>query len=313
MFQKVMRILEVQKGQESAEPSTSTKVWVRLPLFLYKRRVPLPERFCLLIDSKWEHPAKNKESKRPSTKFYALALAVMQRLRLPVVDALVAALDSISVLPADSEGLPEDSVDWQTEMAVRKAFKALAGTLKTSVAGSMFIRACFLWTQDLLKMFEILDEVRKEITKISSVVAFALDATADAVQLSAWAMAASVTARWNTWLHHWDIDGTNKGNWHPIQRREALWGGIRAPSRKDERKKGLTSQERINKPQTNQSSRSFWNNKPQSSGVQSNSASSSSPSYYRSSRKPWQCKSTFKPHGQHQQQFTPRGVKPHSS
>ncbi|KAJ6658438.1 hypothetical protein lerEdw1_020142 [Lerista edwardsae] len=82
----------------------------------------------------------------------------MQRLKLPVVDAPVVALGSSSILPVDSEGLPRDSVDRRIEMAVHRAFESAAGALRVSVAGSMFARAVFLWTRDLLTQFDIPDE-----------------------------------------------------------------------------------------------------------------------------------------------------------
>lgn len=59
------------------------------------------------------------------------------------MDAPVAALGSTSVLPADSEGLPKDSVDRRIEMV---AFEDAAGTLKALVVGFMFTRASYLWT-----------------------------------------------------------------------------------------------------------------------------------------------------------------------
>lgn len=86
------------------------------------------------------------------------------------------------------------------------SFEAAGGALKASVAGSMFSRACYLQTQDLLKNFEILEDARRDIRKISSASAFASDATADAVQPNAWAMAATVTVRRNTQLRHWDVN-----------------------------------------------------------------------------------------------------------
>ncbi|KAJ6661856.1 hypothetical protein lerEdw1_013027 [Lerista edwardsae] len=79
----------------------------------------------------------------------------MQRFRTPVVDAPVAAIGSSSVLPVDSDGLPRDPVDRRIEQAVRRAFDAAAGSLRASVAGSMFSRAVFLWIRELLADFDV--------------------------------------------------------------------------------------------------------------------------------------------------------------
>ncbi|KAJ6662685.1 hypothetical protein lerEdw1_011325 [Lerista edwardsae] len=80
---------------------------------------------------------------------------LMQRFRTPVVDAPVAAIGSSSVLPVDSDGLPRDPVDRRIEQAVRRAFDAAAGSLRASVAGSMFSRAVFLWIRELLADFDV--------------------------------------------------------------------------------------------------------------------------------------------------------------
>ncbi|KAJ6653112.1 hypothetical protein lerEdw1_010198 [Lerista edwardsae] len=84
----------------------------------------------------------------------------MQRFRTPVVDAPVAAIGSSSVLPVDSDGLPRDPVDRRIEQAVRRAFDAAAGSLRASVAGSMFSRAVFLWIRELLADFDVPAEMR---------------------------------------------------------------------------------------------------------------------------------------------------------
>ncbi|KAJ6650512.1 hypothetical protein lerEdw1_006917 [Lerista edwardsae] len=99
--------------------------------------------FCdivLLLDG---HP-------RPAHKAILAA-----RSRTPVVDAPVAAIGSSSVLPVDSDGLPRDPVDRRIEQAVRRAFDAAAGSLRASVAGSMFSRAVFLWIRELLADFDV--------------------------------------------------------------------------------------------------------------------------------------------------------------
>ncbi|KAJ6668811.1 hypothetical protein lerEdw1_012295 [Lerista edwardsae] len=88
------------------------------------------------------------------TLFDRLCL-MMQRFRTPVVDAPVAAIGSSSVLPVDSDGLPRDPVDRRIEQAVRRAFDAAAGSLRASVAGSMFSRAVFLWIRELLADFDV--------------------------------------------------------------------------------------------------------------------------------------------------------------
>ncbi|KAJ6659638.1 hypothetical protein lerEdw1_018607 [Lerista edwardsae] len=54
-----------------------------------------------------------------------------------------------------------DAVDLRIEKAVCKAFEASAGALKTLVAGSLFARAMYLWTRDLMKDFDIPKEAWK--------------------------------------------------------------------------------------------------------------------------------------------------------
>lgn len=82
-------------------------------------------------------------------------------MKLPVVDAPVDAIGSSSVLPTDSEGLPKDPVDRRIEMAVRKSFEVAAGTLKASVASSLFIRVTYLWAKGLIKNFDIRRKLRR--------------------------------------------------------------------------------------------------------------------------------------------------------
>ncbi|KAJ6652897.1 hypothetical protein lerEdw1_010555, partial [Lerista edwardsae] len=59
----------------------------------------------------------------------------------------------------DSDGLPRDPVDRRIEQAVRRAFDAAAGSLRASVAGSMFSRAVFLWIRELLADFDVPAEI----------------------------------------------------------------------------------------------------------------------------------------------------------
>ncbi|KAJ6665841.1 hypothetical protein lerEdw1_001313 [Lerista edwardsae] len=104
-----------------------SKSYLKDPMIVYIGTLDLA-----LIDKEWQNPAKNKDNQRPSTKLYALSNNEMQHLKLPAIDAPVAALGSTSVLPTDSEGLPKDAVDSCIEMAVRKGFEAAAGALKAS-------------------------------------------------------------------------------------------------------------------------------------------------------------------------------------
>lgn len=71
----------------------------------------------------------------------------MQQLKLPLIDAPVEDLGSSFVLICDSEGFRKDPVDWKIEMALRKAFEALAASLRASIAASLFTRASVLWIQ----------------------------------------------------------------------------------------------------------------------------------------------------------------------
>lgn len=95
---------------------------------------------------------------------------------------------------------PRGSVDWRIEVAVHKAFEAAARDLQASVASSLFAGVIFLWIQELMKCFSILEEARKGIKEMLSAAAFISDATSDSMQLSAHAMAASIMALRSTEL-----------------------------------------------------------------------------------------------------------------
>ncbi|KAJ6664875.1 hypothetical protein lerEdw1_005847 [Lerista edwardsae] len=71
----------------------------------------------------------------------------------------VAYINTDSSIEVDSDGLPRDPVDRRIEQAVRRAFDAAAGSLRASVAGSMFSRAVFLWIRELLADFDVPAEI----------------------------------------------------------------------------------------------------------------------------------------------------------
>lgn len=83
MFQMVLRVLELRKGQEPVEPSALSKVWGAAAAFLAQQEPPkgflLPEPFRL-IEEDWDNPARNKESEKPANKLNALSAEAMQQL-----------------------------------------------------------------------------------------------------------------------------------------------------------------------------------------------------------------------------------------
>lgn len=165
----------------------------------------------------------------------------------------------------------------------------------------------------MLKTYDIPDEVRREIRKISSVAAFASDATADTVQFSTCAIAASMTVRCNTWLHHWDMDAAAQSKVVSIPfKGEKLFGEVLELLLVEtkRKKKALPMQEKTTRPQSSQSGRPFCSNKPRSSGASSSTAFLS---FRHGSRQSWQCKSSFKPWSQPAQQFTPQNTQSHSA
>ncbi|KAJ6665222.1 hypothetical protein lerEdw1_004271 [Lerista edwardsae] len=122
-----------QPGPHSAPKAD--RVWGAVDAFPaqqdHPKGFPLPELFRQIIDKEWQAPARNKDSQRPSSKLYELSHEEMKRLKLPAVDAPVAALGSASVLPTDFEGMPKDAVDRRIEAAIRKTFEAAAGSVRT--------------------------------------------------------------------------------------------------------------------------------------------------------------------------------------
>ncbi|KAJ6658850.1 hypothetical protein lerEdw1_019773 [Lerista edwardsae] len=275
---------------------------------------PLPEHFRQLIDKEWQAPAKHRDTQRPSTRHYELTPDEMKRLKLPVVDAPVAALGSACVLPTDFDGMPKDVVDRRIEVAIHKTFDAAAGSLRASAVGSLFARASYLWTRDLLKNFEIPEEARREINKISTAAAFVADATTDVLQLSARAMAGSVAARRNTWLRQWDMDATSQAKVVGIPfKGDKLFGEDLVPLLVETKgkKQALPTRERSIKPQPKQTSKFFRGNRSQTSS--SSSSPQSNPSSFRGHGRTWQRKPGFKSRSHTQPQFPAKGPKSHSA
>lgn len=65
-------------------------------------------------------PTRDKNSSRPSTHLFSLDKEGMQFLKSSLVDALVDALGSFSVLPSDSEGFPKDPTDKKIEFSAQE-------------------------------------------------------------------------------------------------------------------------------------------------------------------------------------------------
>ncbi|KAJ6653623.1 hypothetical protein lerEdw1_009057 [Lerista edwardsae] len=176
----------------------------------------------------------------------------------------------------------------------------------------MFSRAAFLWTRELLADFDVPEEVRKDLRKIEAATAFAADATADAVQLSARSMAASVTVRQNTWLRHWDVDAASQSRVIGLPfKGEKLFGEALVPLLVESKgKKGvLPSREKSSRTQSRSSPQFFRGRRSSFGGAQPSGGTTSSAAYSRSSRRPWQRKSSFRPRGQSAQQPNPKGPK----
>ncbi|KAJ6665456.1 hypothetical protein lerEdw1_003297 [Lerista edwardsae] len=77
MFNKVMRVLELERSQDPSDSASSSKLWGAAAAFPTQfepdKGFILPEYFRLLIEKEWNSPAKNKESQKPSTKLFCIA------------------------------------------------------------------------------------------------------------------------------------------------------------------------------------------------------------------------------------------------
>lgn len=132
-----------------------------------------------LIDREWAYPSKARDNHRPSAHLCTLAQEDMRRLKLPLVDAPVAALGAPSILLSDSEGFPRDVADKRIETAARRCFDAFACALKVTISASLFSRAAWVWINDLVQKYAIPNQALSELKKISLASAFASDATAE--------------------------------------------------------------------------------------------------------------------------------------
>lgn len=78
-------------------------------------------------------------------------------------------------------------------------------SIRASTAGSLFARAAYLWASNLAaRDSDLPEKVKNEVEKTALAPAFAADASLDAVQFSARAMASNVAARRNTWPRNWE-------------------------------------------------------------------------------------------------------------
>lgn len=207
---EVLHILELPvSSQEEAPPDPemprgSTMAFPTEPPPL---RIPLPLSFYEVLQSEWEAPAKPKPTDPVFSKFYSLTPKAAELLQLPLVDEPVASLFSNSVLPPDGHELPRDPCDRRIEQALRRNFKASSAALRASNACSLFARAAYSWALDLSAADKKLPEgVKDVLKKITLAAAFSADASLDAIQMTARAMAGNVTARRHLWLRGLELD-----------------------------------------------------------------------------------------------------------
>lgn len=208
MLAKVVKALDLES--ESSEPKEEPKA-TNKGLFPQgppkPNTFPMPIAFQRVLDTEWATPASTKHASKFINKFYSFPEKTMETLRQPIIDQPIAALSSAAIIPAQGEGGPKDPLDKRVESALRRNFEASSQTFRASAANSIMARAAYLWAEELASSDPSLSRTAKStLKKIALASAFAADASFDSVQLSARAMAASVTARRNIWLRHWDVD-----------------------------------------------------------------------------------------------------------
>lgn len=166
-----------------------------------------------IIREEWDKPATARPNNSFIRRHYILQRAVMDKLKVPLVDAPVSALVSSSVFSRDGEDTLRSPEDRRAEGALKKVHEASSTAIRAATTVSMVSRAALQWSKDLLEMLPHSDtRVRQTLNKIIKAWAFTADATLDTVQQCARAQSAAVAVRRQFWLKSWNVDSRSKQN-----------------------------------------------------------------------------------------------------
>lgn len=87
----------------------------------------------------WDHFRPTKGHNRLIDKLYTLLEPIMQKLKVPSVDAPVVAISSAMTLPSEGESVPKDSCDKRVEAALKQNFETCSQGFQMSIT-SIFSR-----------------------------------------------------------------------------------------------------------------------------------------------------------------------------
>lgn len=74
----------------------------------------------------------------------------------------------------------------------RNTFEASTNGLRATVSTSLFARVSYLWIKDIVKQYDVPEQVLTDLKQLSLVASFMSDATSDTIQWNARALATDV-------------------------------------------------------------------------------------------------------------------------
>lgn len=96
------------------------------------------------MQKEWQSPVYGKRDSRFVGKLYSLPQDTLNKLKVLVVDAPVAALSSRAVIPSEGDGGPRNPCDKRVEAVLKRSFESTSYPLRASAAKSVFARAIIL-------------------------------------------------------------------------------------------------------------------------------------------------------------------------
>ncbi|XP_061491494.1 uncharacterized protein LOC133388926 [Rhineura floridana] len=175
--------------------------------------LPVPDPIAKLAKDEWSHPLQAHRFNIIADRLYPLAPDFSTRLAVPGIDKPISSLVSRSLLPREGDSHLKDATERRLDFALRKTHEAIAFSMRASTSASIFTRAAMMWLDDLIEDHNPDPaSLRRSLLKLRKTAAFVADATLDANQLAARALAAQVVARRTLRLHHWQADSTPRVN-----------------------------------------------------------------------------------------------------
>ncbi|XP_061493755.1 uncharacterized protein LOC133389877 [Rhineura floridana] len=175
--------------------------------------LPVPDPIAKLAKDEWSHPLQARRFNNIADRLYPLAPDFSTRLAVPNIDEPISSLVSRSLLPREGDSHLKDATERRLDFALRKTHEAIAFSMRASTSASIFTRAAMMWLDDLIEDHNPDPaSLRRSLLKLRKTAAFVADATLDANQLAARALAAQIVARRTLWLRHWQADSTARVN-----------------------------------------------------------------------------------------------------